>query len=125
MLRRINKAGTGRFKFTKAIQGRLCSEGVFEQRLEGREGAGHEALRGAGSAGGGTNTGARSPVPEVEVGRAPSGKEASVPGTEGARQRVLGEQIRDKVEEAGVQDLGGHRRTWMFTLKEMSSRGVT
>lgn len=63
--------------------------------------------------------------PEVEVGRAQSGKEASVPGTEGARQRVPGEQIRHKVEEAGVQDLGGHRRTWMFTLKEMSSRGVT
>ena len=105
MLRRINKAGTGRFKFTKAIQGRLCSEGVSEQRLEGREGAGHEALRGAGSAGGGADTGARSPVPEAEVGRAQSGKEASVPGTEGARQRVPGEQIRDKWKKRGCRTL--------------------
>lgn len=31
---------------------------------------------------------------------------------------------RDKAEKAGVWDMGGHRRTSMFILNEMRSRGV-
>lgn len=111
--------GTGRFKFTKAIHERLYSEGVFGQRLNRREGAGHEVLRGA-SGPGGANTAAQSP-----------GSCSAWRGSRCSRHRKGKAEStgradrRDTAEAAGVQDLGGHGRTWMFTLKEKSSRGVT